>query len=86
MEKIKSIKQLNKEKDRLKNRQSELKNLIASDWTNLKTAMKPAGIAKRMFERKVTDDKKTAASAFFSDIAARYLLKLIGKAGGFFRK
>jgi uncharacterized iron-regulated protein len=90
MEKIKSIKQLNKEKDRLKNRQSELKKLIANDWTDLKTVIKPASIAKRMFEKKTSDDnaadKKNTASAIFSLIAARYVLKLIEKAGGFFRK
>lgn len=49
MKKIKNICQLKEEKKRLKHRQAELENRIRGNWVELKSMLKPAGLAKDLY-------------------------------------
>ena len=56
MKKIKSVKQLQKEKMRIKERQEELENKIRRNWNELKECLRPVNIVKDIF-RKVIRNK-----------------------------
>jgi uncharacterized protein YllA (UPF0747 family) len=49
MKKIKSIKQLQNEKRRIKLREEELEKKIRGNWNELKESLKPASIVKETF-------------------------------------
>ena len=56
MRKIKSIKQLQNEKKRIKLRGEELENKIRGNWSELKECVKPAAIAKDTFSKVMRDE------------------------------
>ena len=58
MKKIRSIKQLQTEKKRIKQRQEELENKILHNWEELKECLRPENIAKDVFSKVIKD--KTA--------------------------
>lgn len=51
MKKIKSIKQLQTEKKRIKQHQEELEKKIRSNWNELKECLRPVNIAKDTFSK-----------------------------------
>lgn len=55
MKKIKSIRQLQNEKKRIKLREEELEKKIRSNWSELKESIKPAAIAKDTFSKVMRD-------------------------------
>ena len=55
MRKIKSIRQLQNEKKRIKLREEELEKKIRSNWSELKESIKPAAIAKDTFSKVMRD-------------------------------
>lgn len=58
MKKIKSIKQLQAEKNRIKQHQEELENKIRSNWKELKECLNPINVAKDTFSKMIQN--KTA--------------------------
>jgi hypothetical protein len=60
MKKIKSIHQLKAEKKRIKQRQAQLEDMIRSNWSALKEAVRPARLVKEAFgkaaENKAADN------------------------------
>jgi hypothetical protein len=64
MKKIRSIKQLKAEKNRIKLRQAELESKIRSNWKELKENLKPVNIVKDVLNRTImgrTDDNLTGS-------------------------
>jgi hypothetical protein len=55
MRKIKSIRQLQNEKKRIKLREEEFESKIRSNWSELKESLKPAAIAKDAFSKVMRD-------------------------------
>lgn len=49
MKKIKSIEQLQAEKDRIAQQQQDISNKIGSNWKDLKESLRPVNIAKDIF-------------------------------------
>lgn len=89
MEKIKTIRQLASEKERLKKRQAELEKLIAADWAELKTAAKPVNIIKRTVGKNATENntkKGKPVLNVLSAIATQFVPTLLKKVGRFFPK
>lgn len=98
MKKIKSIRQLQEEKNRILQKQHNLENKIQENWADLKESARPVNIAKEtisnLFGSKQSSDPENKSSFLKSTIlpaagvlASRWIL---GKAGkkifGLFRK
>ena len=83
MKKIKTVKQLNAEKNRLLNRRHELENAIHYDWIDLKDNISPKKLTKSIFEKNSsTDDNDTSKSIFtdtLSKLAGRFTEKMAEK-------
>ena len=86
MKKIKSIKQLNAEKKRLKLRRAELEKAIVYDWRDLKGSLSPKNIAGQAFSKLFDGDEKKNGHSIISDtvseLAATFTKKLVEKAEG----
>ncbi|MBL0337473.1 MAG: hypothetical protein IPP73_19805 [Chitinophagaceae bacterium] len=96
MKKIKSIHQLKEEKKRLKHRQAELESRIRGNWTELKSMVKPAGLAKDLYcsmmngkAAEKTCDSNVVGSTinfFFSSLAKKITEKAGEKLNSLFGK
>lgn len=96
MKKIKSVKHLQADKKRIRQRREELENKIRRDWQNLKESARPANLAKETINEclrnkaeKNMNDESILKSAFTYGVTL-FAKKFMDKAGekfdSFFRK
>lgn len=87
MKKIKNLRQLKREKERIKQHQEDLEDAIHDNWHELKDDLKPANIAKQVIGnwiRKRTEAKMNAGGILKSTVtygAAMLATKLFGRTG-----
>lgn len=87
MKKIKNLRQLKREKERIKQHQEDLEDAIHDNWHELKDDLKPANIAKQVIGnwiRKRTETKMNAGGILKSTVtygAAMLATKLFGRTG-----
>jgi hypothetical protein len=88
MKKIKSIKQLKAEKERLIERQAELEKAIKYDWRDVKESLTPTNVAGQAFSKIFEEKDKQNGNTFIADgiaqVAAGFVKKLVEKAEGKF--
>jgi len=87
MKKIKNLNQLKREKERIKQHQEDLEDMIHDNWHELKDDLKPANIAKQVignWMRKRTEAKMNAGGILKNAVtygATLLATKLFGRTG-----
>ncbi len=81
MKKIKSIKELRFERNKLLQRQAELEKAIKYDWRDLKDGFKPSNVAGQLLNT-VCEKKEKKANGIFTgylSLASGYIKKIFSR-------
>lgn len=74
--KIKNMNDLHAEKQRLKNRRSELEKAMKYDWRDFTESLKPGNVADQFFKKSRTESSNDFLKEMFTSVASRCAEKL----------
>jgi hypothetical protein len=85
MKKIKSIKELRQERNKLRDRQAELEKAIQYDWRDFKDDLKPGYVAGQLLGTVCAKPEKKRngfSGSLFNSFGSRFIRKMFSTVGG----